>query len=66
MTIRAGDPALIVTTFYDDQGRVTGFHELALDEVVGPGDSLSFAFIALPPGGRADRFEFAVQATEVQ
>jgi LysM repeat protein len=52
----------IVTTFYDANGVVTGFHELALDEVIGPGERRPFTFISLPPGGRADRFAFAVQA----
>ena len=52
----------IITTFYDDQGAVTGFHELMLDGVIPPGESASFQFIALPPGGRADGYDFTVQA----
>jgi LysM repeat protein len=56
----------IVTTFYDDQGWVTGFHELIMDETIGSGESQPFAFTALPPGGRADAYTFAVQATAVE
>jgi LysM repeat protein len=56
----------IVTTFYDDQGSVTGFHELMLDEVIAPGESRPFTFITLPPGGRAASYAFAVQATVTQ
>lgn len=56
----------IVTTFYDKQGLVTGFHELALDEIIEPGQGRSFEFISLPPGGRANRVEFAVLATVTQ
>ncbi len=56
----------VVTTFYDDQGLVTGFHELALDGIIGAGESRPFAFIALPPGGEADSVGFAIQATLIQ
>jgi LysM repeat protein len=56
----------LVTTFYDDQGSVTGFHELGLDETVEPGESRPFAFTSLPPGGRADSYVFVVEATVVQ
>jgi LysM repeat protein len=52
----------LVTTFYDDQGQVTGFHELVLENIISPGDRQSFEFISLPPGGRADRVGFAFQA----
>jgi LysM repeat protein len=52
----------VITTLYDDRGVVTGFHELALDGVIQPGESVSFQFIALPPGGRVDGYDFAVQA----
>jgi len=52
----------IITTFYDDHGMITGFHELTLQEVLPPGESTSFNFVALPPGGRADEYEFVTQA----
>lgn len=56
----------IVTTFYDDQGLVTGYHELALDGVIGAGERRPFAFFALPPGGEVDSAGYAIQATLVQ
>lgn len=56
----------IVTTFYDGQESVTGFHELVLDDVIGPGERRPFAFIALPPGGEAAGYEFAIQATALE
>jgi hypothetical protein len=52
----------IITTFYDQQDVVTGFHEFVLDDTLPPGDSVPFHFITLPPGGRADRYQFAIQA----
>ena len=55
-------PISVVTTFYDDQGVVSGFHELALDGTILPGESASFHFIALPPGGRVDGYGFTIQA----
>jgi LysM repeat protein len=56
----------VVTTFYDEQEAVTGYHELSLGEIIEPGESRPFEFIALPPGGSAAGFAFAVQATAVQ
>jgi LysM repeat protein len=56
----------VITTFYDSQGAVTGFHELALEGAVAPGESTPFQFIALPPGGRVDDYDFAVQAVVVE
>ncbi len=52
----------IVATFYDDAGVVTGFREVALEGTLLPGQSMSFRFTALPPGGRADEHQFAIQA----
>jgi LysM repeat protein len=62
---RAGQIS-VVTTFYDERDGVTGYHELTLAEVLEPGERRPFEFIALPPGGGATRYEFAVQATAVQ
>jgi LysM repeat protein len=52
----------IITTFYDDQGTVTGFHEKRLEGALAPGESMPFQFVALPPGGRAHAYAFATQA----
>ncbi|HSG17475.1 MAG TPA: FxLYD domain-containing protein [Anaerolineae bacterium] len=56
----------IITTFYDDQGNVTGFHEKRLDSALAPGENVPFRFVALPPGGRADAYSFATQAVVVE
>lgn len=55
----------IITTFYDEKGHVTGFHEERLDAVLAPGESVPFGFVALPPGGGADSCAFATQAVIV-
>jgi LysM repeat protein len=56
----------IVTTFYDNQNSVTGFHELMLRGTILPGESAPFDFIALPPGGQADQYAFAIQAVAAE
>jgi LysM repeat protein len=52
---------LLVTTFYDVQGNVTGFHELALDFSLLPGERRPFNFAAAPPGGLVVGYGFLVQ-----
>jgi LysM repeat protein len=52
---------LLVTTFYDVQGNVSGFHELALDFSLLPGEMRPFSFAAAPPGGLVVDFGFLVQ-----
>ncbi|UCG22899.1 MAG: hypothetical protein JSW55_12055, partial [Chloroflexota bacterium] len=56
----------IITTFYDDHGAVSGFHEKRLDGTLAPGESMPFRFVALPPGGRADAYAFATQSVIVE
>jgi LysM repeat protein len=52
----------IISTFYDDQGLVTGYHEFRLEGTIMPGDGLPFNFTVLPPGGRVDSYDFAIQS----
>jgi LysM repeat protein len=56
---------LLVTTFYDVQGNVAGYHELLLADSLPPGTRHSFSFVAAPPGGRVSRYEFLIQALQV-
>jgi LysM repeat protein len=55
------DNILLVTTFYDAQGNVTGFHELALEFSLLPGEKRPFSLSAALPGGQVVGFEFLVQ-----
>jgi LysM repeat protein len=52
---------LLVTTFYDAQGNVTGFHELTVESTLGPGEEQAFQFTAAPPGGQVVEYAFLVQ-----
>lgn len=52
---------LLVTTFYDAQGNVTGFHKLALDFSLLPGEKQPFSLVAAPPGGQVVDYKFLVQ-----
>lgn len=52
---------LLVTTFYDAQGNVTGFHELTVDATIGPGEEQSFQITAAPPGGQVVEYAFLIQ-----
>jgi LysM repeat protein len=52
---------LLVTTFYDGQGNVTGFHELTMDFNLAPGEERAFSFTAAPPGGRVVGYGFLAQ-----
>lgn len=60
------DNILLVTTFYDAQGKVAGFHELSLDFPLSPGEKRPFDFIAAPPGGQIVTFNFLVQGLSTQ
>jgi hypothetical protein len=55
------DNILLVTTFYDALGNVTGFHELSLDFSLEPGERRPFSFVAAPPGGQVVEFNFLAQ-----
>jgi LysM repeat protein len=52
----------LVVTFYDSQGKVTGYREIRLPGPLTPGDSLPFLIEATLPGGRARTLQMAVQA----
>lgn len=56
---------LLVTTLYDAQGNVAGFHELTLNFTLLPGEKRPFIFMTAPPGGQAVTFEFLVQGLKV-
>lgn len=60
------DNIILVTTFYDVQGNVAGFHELTLDFSLTPGEQRPFNFIAAPPGGQVTTFSFLVQALKTE
>ena len=57
----AAERILLVTTFYDSQRNVTGFHELTLDFMLAPGEEQTFIFVAAPPGGQVVGYTFLVQ-----
>ena len=52
---------LLVTTFYDALGNVAGFHELSLNFPLEPGERRPFSFVAAPPGGQVNDYNFLVQ-----
>lgn len=52
--------ALVVTSVFDDRGRIIGYHELWVEEPLTPGESAPFAAVVTPPGGEASDFSFAV------
>lgn len=51
---------LVVTSVFDDRGRIIGYHELWVEELLAPGQSVPFATVVTPPGGEASDFSFAV------
>ncbi|MFZ0544526.1 MAG: FxLYD domain-containing protein [Candidatus Promineifilaceae bacterium] len=55
------DHIMVVTTFYDAQGNVAGYHELALDFSIGPGEKRPFSLAAAPPGGQVVDYGFLVE-----
>jgi LysM repeat protein len=57
----AAENILLVTTFYDAQGNVAGFHELVLTFTLMPGEIRPFSLTAAPPGGVVVDYEFLAQ-----
>ncbi len=55
------DMILLVTTFYDAQGNVSGFHEQRLDFSLMPGEKRPFTLTAAPPGGLVVDYRFLAQ-----
>jgi LysM repeat protein len=52
----------LVATFYDNERRVTGFHQITLDGELRPGETTSFTFDATPPGNQTTDVHFSVHA----
>lgn len=57
---------VVVATFYDAQGRVSGYAQEALDEALAPGATAPFSFAVTPPGGQTTDYELAVQGLHQQ
>lgn len=55
------EEVLVVATFYDDQGQVSGYAQQRLDGPLAPGASLPFALDATPPGGVTAEYRLLVQ-----
>jgi hypothetical protein len=52
---------LVVATFYDADGRVTGYIQHRLEEDLAPGASIPFTVEVVPPGGVAERYEVTAE-----
>jgi LysM repeat protein len=52
---------LLVATFYDTNGRVSGYRELLLPGPLAPGEAVAFALDVAPPGGPVVGYQFLVQ-----
>lgn len=59
---KTAENILLVTTFYDVQGNVTGFHELPVNFILAPQEERPFTLSASPPGGQVVEYSFIVQA----
>lgn len=53
---------ILVATFYDLNGRITGYQQLALPDPLPAGESRSFQLDATPPGGEGVAVSIIVQA----
>jgi LysM repeat protein len=52
----------VVATFYDVDGRVTGYIQHRLGEDLAPGASNPFTVEVVPPGGGAERYDLTAEA----
>ena len=60
------DQIVVVATFYDAQGRVSGYAQQTLDEALAPGATAPFSFALTPPGALTTDYEIAVQGLHQQ
>jgi LysM repeat protein len=51
----------VVATFYDAEGRVTGYIQHRLEEDLAPGASLPFTLEIVPPGGVAESYDLTAE-----
>ena len=51
----------LFTTIYDDQGNVTGYHELRLEDPLGIGEQMPFEIHLVPPGFQIEEYSFLLQ-----
>ena len=63
---RTAGQIVVVATFYDAQGRVSGYAQQTLDEALAPGATAPFSFAVTPPGGQTTDYELAVQGLHQQ
>ena len=55
-------PVMVIATFYDSQGSVTGFDQIQLNEPLPAGETRPFSLTAAPPGGQTVAASLAVEA----
>jgi hypothetical protein len=53
---------MLVTTLYDNQGNVTGYHELFLPGTLAVNDSVTFEIEIVAPGGQTTDYSVTAQA----
>jgi len=57
---------VVVATFYDEEGRVSGYAQETLDEALAPGATAPFSFAVTPPGGQTADYKLVVQGLHQQ
>lgn len=53
---------MVIATFYDSQGNVTGFDQIQLEGLLPTGETRPFSLAAAPPGGQTVATSLAVEA----
>ena len=58
---RPAQEVVVVATFYDEQGRISGFVVQWLESAVAPGEMVFFTMTAAPPGGALADYSIVAQ-----